>query len=233
MKRFLNKKTGFTLVELLIVIALIAILSVAVLATINPIEQTNKARDASVQNDAAEVLSAYERFYASQNAYPWNSVAFTVPVATGNVLALRSDDTRFGILSAPLDAGGKIPSQGVNGNNTGSLINTSELKSAFGQKPYFAEDLSVAANAVDAMYVVNNGTDSNYVCFVPKANANRIKTASLYCLTATGVGAKFDSYTGVGGNCAAVSDWKTNTQMRPNAGVAFLICVPTASGVSF
>ena len=37
-------KRGFTLVELLIVIALISILSVAVLATINPIEQANKAK---------------------------------------------------------------------------------------------------------------------------------------------------------------------------------------------
>ena len=37
-------ESGFTLVELLIVIALIAILSVAVLATINPIEQSNKAK---------------------------------------------------------------------------------------------------------------------------------------------------------------------------------------------
>ena len=51
----LNRK-GFTLVELLIVIALISILSVAVLATINPIEQSNKARDAKFKNDAAEFL---------------------------------------------------------------------------------------------------------------------------------------------------------------------------------
>ena len=54
---------GFTLVELLIVIALIAILSVAVLATINPIEQSNKARDAKFKNDAAEVMNSYERFW--------------------------------------------------------------------------------------------------------------------------------------------------------------------------
>jgi len=39
-----TRSKGFTLVELLIVIALIAILSVAVLATINPIEQANKAK---------------------------------------------------------------------------------------------------------------------------------------------------------------------------------------------
>jgi len=66
-----TRSKGFTLVELLIVIALIAILSVAVLATINPIEQANKAKDSTMQNDAAEVLNAYERYYAAQASYPW------------------------------------------------------------------------------------------------------------------------------------------------------------------
>ena len=77
--------TGFTLVELLIVIALIAILSVAVLATINPIEQTNKARDAKFKNDAAEVLSAYERYFASQNNYPWNSLSLGVDTTIASI----------------------------------------------------------------------------------------------------------------------------------------------------
>ena len=69
--KLLKRVAGFTLVELLIVIALISILAVAVLATINPIEQSNKARDARVQNDAAEVMNAYERYYASIQSYPW------------------------------------------------------------------------------------------------------------------------------------------------------------------
>lgn len=68
---------GFTLVELLIVIALIAILSVAVLATINPIEQSNKAKDSTVQNDAAEVMNAYERYYTVKATYPWMDVSLT------------------------------------------------------------------------------------------------------------------------------------------------------------
>ena len=42
---------GFTLVELLIVITLIAILAVAIVATLNPIEQINRARDARYKND--------------------------------------------------------------------------------------------------------------------------------------------------------------------------------------
>jgi prepilin-type N-terminal cleavage/methylation domain-containing protein len=65
------RQKGFTLVELLVVVTLIAILAVAVLATINPIEQRRKAIDTSVKNAMAELLSAEERFYATYGCYTW------------------------------------------------------------------------------------------------------------------------------------------------------------------
>lgn len=216
-------KRGFTLVELLIVIALIAILSVAVLATINPIEQTNKARDAQFKNDAAEVLNALERYYASTQQYPWNSdTEFTgvAPVldslAAGTAIGLRSDDPRMGIVGN---------SGGVSG--IGLLISTSELKSAFTGKTPFTADLNVATNNVDAMYIYQNGIDSNYVCFVPKATANRSKVADLKCMTiiaGTQV-ATLTDYDAGDPNCDAVSDW-TAGEMVPTAGIANLMCVP-------
>jgi len=53
------------------IIPLLGIVSVAILSTINPIEQANKARDARVMNDSAEVLNAFERYYAVNDQYPW------------------------------------------------------------------------------------------------------------------------------------------------------------------
>jgi len=50
----------------------IPILSVAILSTINPIEQSNKAKDATIKNDLAELMNASERYYAVKDAYPWN-----------------------------------------------------------------------------------------------------------------------------------------------------------------
>lgn len=177
-----DKQNGFTLVELLIVIALIAILSVAVLATINPIEQSNKARDAKFKNDAAEVLNAYERYYASQNNYPWNSesLAFADKKIEDTVsgFVLSSIDPRFGVTSSVASSSG------------GLLISTSELKNSFlGKEPF---DGTSTIDDPDAMYVYYKG-GSTYVCFCPKAKANRVSVvgSGLKCgVDVTSVGDK-------------------------------------------
>ena len=204
--------SGFTLVELLIVIALIGILSVAVLATINPIEQSNKARDAKFKNDAAEVLSAFERFYASQNVYPWQStgVGDTAPLNVS--VAIGSTDAQFGV-------GGT----GVGEN--GVLIITSELKESFKGKAPFN-----TPSQEDVMYVYNNGGDVNYVCFVPKASASRTgsNATNLKCLdVGTGIngGAVLYDLGENGGTCVAV-DWGEASDLVPSGTQANLLCVP-------
>jgi prepilin-type N-terminal cleavage/methylation domain-containing protein len=65
------RQKGFTLIELLIVIALIGVLAVALLSTINPIEQTRKAKDSSRKAAAAELLNSIERFQSTFFCYPW------------------------------------------------------------------------------------------------------------------------------------------------------------------
>lgn len=193
------KNKGFTLVELLIVIALIAILSVAVLATINPIEQSNKARDAKFKNDAAEVLGALERFYASQNEYPWNQVGTSIP--SGVAIVVGSTDVEFGV-------------KGV-GASGGVLITTSELKSSFmGKEPFTS-----SPKPEDMMYVYHNGSDSNYVCFHPKAVANRqgSKLADLKCMDPAG-----ETLVDQSATCIVPSPFT----YVPSATVANVVCVP-------
>lgn len=41
------------------------------LSNIDPVKQTDKARDASVKNNSAELLNSYERYYANHQFYPW------------------------------------------------------------------------------------------------------------------------------------------------------------------
>lgn len=145
----MRKLKGFTLVELLIVIALIAILAVAIVATLNPIEQINKARDSRYKNDAAELLSAIERYYASTMTYPWPEVTETTGWEASNV--------NVGVCGA------------AGCSADGKLIDTGELKSSFRRKDQFS-----ASGAGDKLYVVyDKDGQSVYVCFIPKANTNR------------------------------------------------------------
>ncbi len=53
-----NKSSGFTLLELLIVIAILAILSVALVLVLNPAETLKKARDSQRISDLSTIKTA-------------------------------------------------------------------------------------------------------------------------------------------------------------------------------
>jgi type II secretory pathway pseudopilin PulG len=56
---------GFTLVELLIVLAIIFIIALIVIAAINPFEQANRAKDLANEANAKSLLTAIERYQAT------------------------------------------------------------------------------------------------------------------------------------------------------------------------
>lgn len=187
-----TRSKGFTLVELLIVIALIAILSVAVLATINPIEQANKAKDSTMQNDAAEVLNAYERYYAAQASYPWIDVVSTSTLTIDSPVMLNSIVAGFGLctveagVGAPTDVCSPRTSQGL-------LISTTELKDSFLEKNYTKSSGNPNNPPLfsDMLYLVKDPVaqgNSIHVCFIPKAKANRTVNSKLKNLAVDGTG---------------------------------------------
>jgi len=63
-----NRSKGFTIVELLIVIVVIAILATLVIVTFTGIQQ--KARDSQRQTDINALDSHIEAYYAQSGAYP-------------------------------------------------------------------------------------------------------------------------------------------------------------------
>ena len=214
--------------ELLIVIALIAILSVAVLATINPIEQSNKARDARVQNDAAEIMNAAERYYASVSKYPWES--FADDLTSADAVVLSSIKMGFGICNgtgnpatdsnSDLDA----TSCSATDENPNLLISTSELKSSFAGKDEFQPVLDGKLD--QGLWLAKQANENAfYVCYIPKANANRVVDDKMRCIFASGEVAK------IGGDCikATGDDWSTTANDGPEAimaTAAVLRCVP-------
>jgi prepilin-type N-terminal cleavage/methylation domain-containing protein len=177
----MQRQKGFTLVELLIVIALIAILSVGVLATINPVEQRNKAVDANISNDAGEVLNAYERYYANNSAYPW-MVVDTTNYKVDTVFYAVSNQVGFGLCTNTTLGTDKVHTNCSAYNASGALISSDELKASFLNKKYGMQSADVGYDTNKLLYLVKFGSSSNnslYVCYIPNAKANRTKTNNL------------------------------------------------------
>lgn len=71
-------RKGFTLVELLVVIAIIAVLAVILVTSIDPAKKRSQARDASRKSSMSQISGALASYYVQANSYP-NSISDLVP----------------------------------------------------------------------------------------------------------------------------------------------------------
>lgn len=93
MKKESSKKSGFTLLELLIVIAIIAILSVVVVLFINPAEMLKKGRDVQRISDLATMKTAINLFLQDAASNSLGGVTYcgaSVPLSTTADNKIRS-----------------------------------------------------------------------------------------------------------------------------------------------
>lgn len=200
---FLSKmknQLAFTMIELLIVIAILGILAVAVLAAINPVEQINRGRDTGSRSDAEQLLSAIDRFYAYKGYYPWTTnpnndsalpwrgVAGDATISfTGGSIDAWPDDN----LVTPCYVLDKI----ANGNTDGSCVGTNEVKRSFVDK--------VTKTDYNHLYVYFSGDagDSLYVCFKPQSGAMQ-EEAAARCVDTSGSGLPADFQPAAADVCA-------------------------------
>jgi len=85
-------KKGFTLIELLITIAIIGILSAAVLVGLNPVAKINAANDATVKTNVGTVSTALNVFAGANGYFPASADIATLATA-GDLTALPTTPT--------------------------------------------------------------------------------------------------------------------------------------------
>lgn len=71
-------QSGFTLIELITVIGIIAILTAMVISIIDPFAQFQKARDAERKSDFAQIRKAVEQYYEDTGKYPSSTASFQI-----------------------------------------------------------------------------------------------------------------------------------------------------------
>jgi len=152
------------MIELLVVIAVIGVLAVAVLSSINPIEQINKGRDTRSRSDAAQLISAVDRYYAIHEIYPWNAHKYVTALTTDTLPDIAFPD---GVACAGDGAAGEmcdITALAANQDWLSGLTDTQEVKDSFVTRiagdpnPLLVQKAAVA-----------NAT--MYVCFAPTSRA--------------------------------------------------------------
>lgn len=136
-----SSSNGFTLIELITAIGVLAILVSAVLAAVNPLEQFHKAQDSKRKSDLAQIQRALEGYYQDYHRYPysiqskistdnttngivqwgstWSPYMDVLPIEPSNSkeYAYWSDSTgQSYALYAALDRGGKDPQACNSGN---------------------------------------------------------------------------------------------------------------------
>lgn len=158
--RFLPKSNaGFTMIELLVVIAVIGVLAVAVLSSINPIEQINKGRDTRTRSDAAQLINAVDRYFAIHEEYPWNVTS--ADYTSGN----EADYTAEFVFNG----GGTQGDPASDWDWVDLLVSTAEVKEGFTNRLKNDDGIVV--------FKADGTNETMYTCFIPTSEAFKFEAA--------------------------------------------------------
>jgi len=104
--RKITLRKGFTLVELLIVIALLGALAIGLIGALDPFEQLKKGTDTGTRDLVNQVQTAVLRYYATTNKMPWYNDA----TLTGGFTAVALTDANVDAAMGPMITAGELKS---------------------------------------------------------------------------------------------------------------------------
>ncbi len=98
-----NVMSGFTLIELIVVIAVVGLLAVGVMTVINPVDQVQKSRDARRKADLSSIAKALELFYQDNGYFPDSMNGFIYDDVTSQTIEWGSDGFKPYMQQVPKD----------------------------------------------------------------------------------------------------------------------------------
>ncbi len=147
----------------MIVIGLLGAIALIVISAINPIEQSNRARDTKYKADASQLVSAIERYYTQKSEFPWQT--------TGTI---ASADLPFPYASATSADVGICTTAACVAD--GLLLTNDELKSEFRSRDFVKN--SPAAPKLIMVGKATGASSSIYACFIPLSKSVREKACA-------------------------------------------------------
>lgn len=172
--QFKNLQKGFTLIELIIVIAIIGVLAAAVAVAIDPIDKINAANDSKVVQDTRIIYDAALRYATNNNG--------TIPA---NTSLLTSSGELKGVPNPP---GGYAPSPyGYYTNSSATPPNTdAAVVTQVKSKAQYTKGSTTGGNTPPTGMTACNGTAFTGSCYFIVSNskscyADTAPTAYVQC----------------------------------------------------
>ena len=158
------QSSGFTLVELLVVMVMVSVFLLMAFLIIDPIGQLDKAKDAQRKKDFEQIRNALDTYYNDKNCYPL-SIPFGSTWSVGSIVYMQKvpqdpDCSKTGYCYVlQVDQTSSCPQWGILWTRLSrptNAVSSCLIRSACGNYPNIKYNYCVMSGNVDCAYVKSN-----------------------------------------------------------------------------